>query len=187
MPWYSGRQVQAPSLQTVFGPQGDGLQRSCGMGAKKIVLYWNISILIGYCNRLHSLLEWEFLTWWWWWSGITIAERIACVSFRTRAHWCMINDSAQCTWAARAWAWISAFFVHASAIARTVGIYRTLGTTIGRRTDVIVDTSTARSLADWAANWIGTAGRWIARILRFSLWYTRCWENRLFKKTWYIG
>lgn len=36
-PWYSGKQVQTPSLHSAFGPQGDGLQGSLlgGTGAAK--------------------------------------------------------------------------------------------------------------------------------------------------------
>lgn len=58
----------------------------------------------------------------------------------------MVENRAACVHAARAWAWISALFSHASFVACTIGIDRTFWSTIWRYANIVVDASTYRTI-----------------------------------------
>lgn len=87
-------------------------------------------------------------------------EGISGVSFRTHANWRVINDRAARQKAARARTRIPTFFPDASFVGGAVRTDRTLGSTVGRDTDVILHADARWRATDSSAHGIGSTGRW---------------------------
>lgn len=82
---------------------------------------------------------------------MTAVKWITGEIFGTRARRGMMDYVANSAESARAKTWITAFFVHACSIARTIGIYGALWSTIRRTAHVIWQTGTRRRTSDITA------------------------------------
>lgn len=91
--------------------------------------------------------------------NIATDEGITGVTFRTHARRRMINDRTARQKAARSWTRISTFFSDASFVSGAIRIYRTLGSTVRRDTDVILHADARWRVTDSSTHSVGSAGR----------------------------
>lgn len=115
---------------------------------------------MGFSNWTSKLLTWP--------GGceVAVTERVACESFRTRAHGHVVVDSAEGSDAARSQARISALLACAGEIHGAVGVDATLWATVWRGSRVSWQTGAGWSATDIPALCVRAAGRWDAGVCR---------------------
>lgn len=133
------------------------------------------NIFIYFCKyghpNLHLKLTWHR-------SNFTIRKWITSISLQTITNWCMVYNIAFCADTTCAWTRISAFWINARFIARTIWVDRALRLTIWRCSYIHIKTCTCGWSVYISTLWI-RATRWrIARISSNILnWWFVCYKK----------
>lgn len=162
-PLYSGIQEQTPSLQTAFGPHGDGLHKSASTGSrnkkKKNIIHHLLS-----CDKLFELLRTfnisitRVLLTYVRFQGTNL-EWVTNITINTSAYRHMALHSTICVYSTWAWTGVYTFFINACQLIRTICV-----------------NSAFRATIWWTAHilWQAGAGRWpshISTLREWSAWW----------------
>jgi hypothetical protein len=111
----------------------------------------------------------------WRWFRYTVGEGISCISFRTSAHWRVIDDAALGSCTARSRTRVPTLLPHARSVAGTFRVNAAFRPAVGRNSHVISKARARRSSSNISALRVGSARRRHARVHDHWRRWTRGW------------